>query len=55
MKKTALAITRPDVLPPLSTLKRAEIKTHDTPPVQRQLPVRDKVRQRALEQRIVRQ
>jgi hypothetical protein len=48
-------IRRPDILPPLSTLRRTEIMTPDTPPVQRQLPVRDKVRQRALEQRLVRQ
>jgi hypothetical protein len=48
-------IRRPDILPPLSTLRRTEVMTPDTPPVQRQLPVRDKVRQRALEQRLVRQ
>jgi hypothetical protein len=29
--------------------------TPDTPPVQRQLPVRDKVRQRTLEQRLIQQ
>jgi len=46
-------ITRRDVLPPLSTLRRTEIMTPDTPPVQRKLPVRDKIRQRAFEQRIV--
>jgi hypothetical protein len=29
--------------------------TPDTPPVQRQLPVRDKIRQRTLEQRLIQQ
>jgi len=48
-------IRRPDILPPSSTLRRTENMTPDTPPVQRQLPERDKVRQRALEQRLVRQ
>jgi len=48
-------ITRPDVLPPLSTLRRTDIMTPDTPPVQRQLSVRDKVRQKTLEQRLIQQ
>jgi len=48
-------ITRPDVLPPLSTLRQTEIMTPDTHPVQQQLPVRDKVCPRALKQRMVQQ
>jgi hypothetical protein len=48
-------ITWPDVLPPLSTLRRTEIMTPNTPLVQRQLPIRDKIRQRTLEQRLIQQ
>jgi hypothetical protein len=48
-------IVRPDVLPSLRTLRRTEIMTPDTPPMQRQLPVKDKVHQRALEHRLLQQ